>query len=210
LNELSAVEYRAAMKKEKMQKAVKALKTKRRRQSETMKDVELRLISELMKHGRKSDRELAKAIGASQPTVTRTRSRLEKEGIIREYTIIPDFNKIGYKIMAITFALSRSLDKEEAQRTQKVLADSVKDKQFEFIMLERGNGLGFDGVVISLHENYASYLKVLEWLRQFDFLEIKRTNSFLINLEDEVRYRPLTFSAFAQLVRSRAERKKNP
>jgi DNA-binding Lrp family transcriptional regulator len=172
-----------------------------------MKNVELRLISELMKNGRKSDRELAKAIGVSQPTATRTRSRLEKEGIIREYTIIPDFGKIGYKIMAITFALSRSLNKEEAQKTQKILADSVKDKQFEFIMLERGDGLGFDGVIMSLHEDYASYLKILEWLRQFDSLEIKRTSSFLINLEDEVRYRPLTFSALAKLVRSQAERK---
>ena len=172
-----------------------------------MKNVELRLIAELMKNGRKSDRELAKAIGVSQPTVTRTRSRLEREGIIKEYTIIPDFSKIGYSIMAITFALSRSLDKEQAQKTRKILADSVKDKQFEFIMLEKGDGLGFDGVIISLHEDYASYLEVFEWLRQFDFLEIKRTSSFLINLEDEVRYRPLTFSALARLVRPRAERK---
>ena len=172
-----------------------------------MKNIELRLIAELMKNGRKSDRELAKAIGVSQPTVTRTRSRLEREGIIKEYTIIPDFSKIGYGIMAITFALSRSLDNEQVQKTRKILADSVKDKQFEFIMLEKGDGLGFDGVIISLHEDYASYLKVLEWLRQFDFLEIKRTSSFLINLEDEVRYRPLTFSALARLVRSRAERK---
>ena len=173
-----------------------------------MKNVELRLISELMKNSRKSDRELAKAIGVSQPTVTRIRSRLEKEGIIKEYTTILDFSKIGYKIMAITFALSRSLDKEQAQKAQKILADSVKDKQYEFIMLERGDGLGFDGVIISLHEDYASYLKVLEWLRQFDFVEIERTSSFLINLEDEVHYRPLTFSTLAKLIRSQAERKK--
>ena len=155
-----------------------------------MKKVELKLISELMKNSRQSDRNLAKVIGVSQPTVTRIRNKLEKEGYIREYTMIPDFSKLGYKIMAITFALSRFLEKEEAERAGKTLADSVKDKQFEFIMLERGDGLGFDGVVISLHEDYASYLKVLEWLRQFDFLEMKRINSFLINLEDSVRYRP--------------------
>jgi DNA-binding Lrp family transcriptional regulator len=172
-----------------------------------MKDVELKLISELMKNSRRSDRDLAKVIGASQPTVTRLRSKLEKEGIIREYTMIPDFAKIGYRIMAITFALSRSLNKEEAERVQKKIADSVKDKQFEFIMLERGDGLGFDGVIISLHEDYASYLKVSEWLGQFDFLEVVKTNSFLINLEDDVRYRPLTFSMLAKLVRLQAEGK---
>jgi DNA-binding Lrp family transcriptional regulator len=176
-------------------------------EAQSMKDVELRLISELMQNSRRSDRELAKAVGTSQPTLTRIRSKLEKEGYIKEYTMIPDFAKLGYKIMAITFALSRSLDKKEAERVQKFLADSVKDKQFEFIMLERGDGLGFDGVIISLHKDYASYLKVHEWLRQFDFLEVKRINSFLINLEDDVRYRPLTFSTLAKLILLQAERK---
>jgi len=172
-----------------------------------MKKIELKLISELMKNSRQSDRDLAKAIGVSQPTVTRIRNKLEKEGYIREYTMIPDFSKLGYKIMAITFALSRFLEKEEAERARKTIADSVKEKHFEFIMLERGDGLGFDGVIISLHEDYASYLKVSEWLRQFDFLDMEKINSFLINLEDNVRYRPLTFSTLAKLIRLQAERK---
>jgi len=172
-----------------------------------MKKVELNLISELMKNSRQSDRDLARTIGVSQPTVTRIRNKLEKEGYIREYTMIPDFSKLGYKIMAITFALSRFLAKEEAERARKTIADSVKEKHFEFIMLERGDGLGFDGVIISLHEDYASYLKVSEWLRQFDFLDVEKINSFLINLEDNVRYRPLTFSTLAKLIRSQAERK---
>ena len=172
-----------------------------------MKKVELNLISELMKNSRQSDRDLARTIGVSQPTITRIRNKLEKEGYIREYTMIPDFSKIGYKIMAITFALSRFLEKEEAERAGKTLADGVKDKQFEFIMLERGDGLGFDGVIISLHKDYASYLKVFEWVRQFDFLEVNRIDSFLINLEDKVRYRPLTFSTLAKLLRLQAERK---
>lgn len=53
-----------------------------------MKDIEVRIISELMKNSRRSDRELAKAIGVSQPTISRTIKRLEKEGYIREYTMI--------------------------------------------------------------------------------------------------------------------------
>ncbi len=67
-----------------------------------MKDVELRIVSELMKNSRRSDRELAKAVGVSQPTVSRTIARLEKEGVLREYTVIPDFHKLGYNLMAIT------------------------------------------------------------------------------------------------------------
>ena len=68
-----------------------------------MKDLEIKMLSELMKNSRRSDRELAKAVGTSQPTATRIRTKLEKEGYVKEYTAIPDFIKIGYTIMALTF-----------------------------------------------------------------------------------------------------------
>jgi len=108
--------------------------------------------------------------------------------------------------MAITFAFSQALNKEEAEKAKNILIESVKDKQFEFIMLERGHGLGFDATIISLHEDYASYLKVLEWLRGFDFLDVTKTDSFLINLEDNVRYRPLTFSTLATYLLLKAKK----
>jgi DNA-binding Lrp family transcriptional regulator len=65
-----------------------------------MKKIEWMLLSELVKNSKQSDRELAKKTGASQPTVTRTRTRLEKEGYIKEYTIIPDFSKLGFELMS--------------------------------------------------------------------------------------------------------------
>jgi DNA-binding Lrp family transcriptional regulator len=68
-----------------------------------VKSVELKLLCELIKNSRKSDRKLAKLVGVSQPTVTRTRTRLEKEGLI-EYSGVPNLRKIGFEIIAITFA----------------------------------------------------------------------------------------------------------
>jgi DNA-binding Lrp family transcriptional regulator len=44
-----------------------------------VKDAELKLISELMKDSRRSDRELAKAVGVSQPTISRMIRKLEKD-----------------------------------------------------------------------------------------------------------------------------------
>ena len=60
-----------------------------------IRDIELKILSELMKNARISDRELAKKIGVSQPTVSRIRSRLEKEGYIRGYTVLPNLRKLG-------------------------------------------------------------------------------------------------------------------
>jgi DNA-binding Lrp family transcriptional regulator len=91
-----------------------------------MKAVELKLISELMKNSRRSDRELAKVIGVSQPTVSRMISRLQKVGVIREYTMIPDFYKLGYKILALTFVkLKKTLSQEELEKVREVTKQKV-------------------------------------------------------------------------------------
>jgi len=163
-----------------------------------VKKTQTEILSELLKNSKQSDRELARKVGVSQPTVSRIRSRLEKEGYIKEYTVIPNFSKLGYKIMAFTFARSQPLDKKAAEETRKIFKDSMKNTPFQFVMLERGIGLGFDAVILSLHRDYSSYLEVLKWLRQFAFLELDKIGSFLINLDDEVHYQPFTFSRLAE------------
>jgi DNA-binding Lrp family transcriptional regulator len=164
-----------------------------------MKTLELRLISELMKNSHVSDRKLAKRLGTSQPTVSRLRSRLEKEGYIKEYTIIPDFNKLGYQMMAITFVrLRATLTNKVVEEARKVAAESLKTGPYEIIMLERGIGCASHGVVISYHRNYSSYKRLRKWLEHFAFLDVDRIDSFLIDLNDKVRYRPITFKALAQ------------
>jgi len=168
--------------------------------SEKLKERELRTLSQLMKNSRQSDREVAHKLGVSQPTVSRTRAKLEKQGYIREYTIIPDFSKLGYKIMAITFGLSRTLSEEEAERTRKNILDHIKDERFGLVMLRRGLGLGFDGVIITYHKDYASHHRFLRWLKETfpkDLLDVKKLASFLIDLDDKVSHLPFTLSLLA-------------
>lgn len=100
-----------------------------------MKPVELRLIAELMKNSRRSDRQLAKVIGVSQPTVSRLMTKLKKEGYIREFTMIPDFNKLGYEIMGITsIAVADNVEKEGFEKIRSRTAE-----------VERGNPHSIDG-----------------------------------------------------------------
>ncbi|NWG11520.1 Lrp/AsnC family transcriptional regulator [Candidatus Bathyarchaeota archaeon] len=172
-----------------------------------MKETERKLICELMKNSRRSDRDLAKALKVSQPTVTRIRSRLEKEGYIREYTMIPSFARLGYELMAITFVkLKRVLSEEEIEDARKIAKERLEKTSLPFFMLERGMGLGYQGVIISFHESYASYLALREWLREFTFLEISEIESFLVNLKDKVSYAPPTFKLIAKHLETLGEK----
>jgi DNA-binding Lrp family transcriptional regulator len=163
-----------------------------------LKDSELRLVSELMKNSRRSDRELAHAIGVSQPTVSRMIKMLEKEGTIKEYSMIPDFRKLGFEIMAVTFVRFREMLTPEI--VDKVTTEGLAlEKKYltPTLVILRGLGLGYDGVVISFHENYESFLKFLEMTKQLPFLDISHLDSFLTSLRDEAQYRHLTLSNIA-------------
>jgi len=53
-----------------------------------LKPLDYRLLFELMKDAKRSDRQLSNILGISQPTVSRKRAFLEKE-LIDGYTAIP-------------------------------------------------------------------------------------------------------------------------
>jgi len=164
-----------------------------------MKEIERKLFCELVKNCRRSDKELAHDVGCSQPTVTRARRKLEKEGYIKEYTVIPDFHKLGYELLSLTFVkLRKGLDREGVNKARKIAQEGLPKTPFTVIMMERGRGLGYDGVVLSLHKNYTSHTKLMKRLRQFTFLDISTIDSFIVSLGDEVHYRPLTMAPLAK------------
>jgi DNA-binding Lrp family transcriptional regulator len=165
-----------------------------------MKDVELKLVSELMKNSRRSDRELAKAIGVSQPTVSRMIAKLEKEGVLKEYTVIPDFRKLGYSLVAITLGNIR----EELRNSKKIdearreFMKNFNDVSFEIILDVAGIGIGFDGAIVSFHRSYSEYADFKKRLAQMAFADPSKFESFLIDLNDERHRRHLTFSLLSK------------
>lgn len=164
-----------------------------------MKEAEIKLLSELMKNSRRSDRELAKAVGVSQPTVGRMIKKLEKEGLVKEYTMLPDFRKLGYELLAFTFIkFSRMYTTKDVERTRTELARTFKDAPLEIVLVERGTGLGYHGLFISFHKNYTSYMELREWIRRLISVDLSDVQGFLISLADDVHYRPLTFSTLAK------------
>jgi Lrp/AsnC family transcriptional regulator for asnA, asnC and gidA len=163
-----------------------------------LKDVELKLIAELTKNSRRSDRELAKQLLISQPTVTRIRTKLEKEGVIREFTIIPDFAKLGYQMASITFAKlrespsQRTVDEIRAHATQ-----MEKKNPSPTIVAMRGIGCNADYVSIAFHRTYSEYTQYMKFISEFPQVKVDDIKSFVIDLQDEGHFRRLTLSVFA-------------
>jgi len=157
------------------------------------KELPQKLLQELLRNSKRSDRELAKVLGVSQPTITRNRGGLEREGFIQDYTIIPDFRKMGFEILALTFVKMRPdvLIGETREKTRKYAA-----KFPNVIFAYSGKGLGMTGVIISLHKNYTDYHRRLNRLR-VDLKEItEEIQSFLVALEEgEYKSFSLTYLA---------------
>ena len=174
-----------------------------------MKNSELKLISELMKNSRRSDRELAKAIGASQPTVSRMIRKLEKDGVIKEYTMIPDFAKLGYGLMSFLFVKVKRDRAEDLERSSKATAEEVQKNVFPDLLNEGGLGMGFDGINVTLHRNYSDYTKQANYAKTRSFVQADHTDSFLVDLRSPVHFRSLTLSIVADdLIRGNEKEKK--
>ena len=165
-----------------------------------MKDIELRLVSELIKNSRRSDRQLAKALGVSQPTVTRTRVRLEKQGLI-DYSAVPDLAKLGFGIISVT------LGKRDYQKYPEINLQKAKDfaeRHPEIIFGASGNGLGYDRISVSIHRSYSDYSKFVQEVRN-EWVGIMDVDSFLISLSSKEVVQPLSLKRFADHLKNEKE-----
>jgi len=115
-----------------------------------MKKRMLKLLFELMKNSKRSDREIAKIIGVSQPTITRMRQRLEKKAIV-EYTVIPDWKELGFEIMAFTFIKAS----RQQGLTEKAREWAMKNPSI--VLASGGEGMGMDGAIVSFHRNFSDF-----------------------------------------------------
>jgi DNA-binding Lrp family transcriptional regulator len=171
---------------------------------EPMKHVELKLIAELMKNSRRSDRELAKVVGISQPTVSRLRSKLEREGVIREYTAIPDFTKLGYNLMAITLMQLKPLSNEEIDELQKASHELNDQTHRPFLLVMDGMGIGKQIVSIAFFKTYTEYetyardIKNAASSRMKAYMNLESIDSFLVDLNYKKHYQSLTLARIVE------------
>ncbi len=118
------------------------------------KELPQQLLRELLKNSRRSDRQLAKVLGVSQPTITRARRKLERKGLIQGYTLIPDFVELGFELLAVTFTKMRpeiriGENLEKAKKYTHIFPNAI--------FAGTGEGLGMTGMIISFHKDFTDY-----------------------------------------------------
>jgi DNA-binding Lrp family transcriptional regulator len=61
-----------------------------------------RLLLKYLKDLSRTDRQIAKVLGASEATVSRLKRRLVAEGLVYQFSVMPNFSKTGYEINAFS------------------------------------------------------------------------------------------------------------
>ncbi|MEM3699443.1 MAG: Lrp/AsnC family transcriptional regulator [Candidatus Bathyarchaeia archaeon] len=139
------------------------------------------LLYELMINSKRSDRELAKAIKVSQPTITRMRKSLEKLGYVREYTIIPNLEKIGFEIVALNF-LATNINLEQAKEVQNWILKNPK-----ILFTTSGEGLGGKTLLlVSIHKDFTDFSAFSRELKGLLSPKATSAESFLFSLKTDV------------------------
>ena len=167
-----------------------------------LKDVDYKILSELLKNSKISDRRLAKKVGVSQPTVTRRRARLEKE-VIDSYTTIPRWIELGYEILAVTLIKSKSFfpSKEDYETVRKQGMEWLMN-QPNVIMGGGIEGMGINSFTISIHKRYSDYNQFLHKLNLDMGRLIDNIQTLLVDLTAEGTLKPLSLKYLAEAIKA--------
>jgi len=154
-----------------------------------------------MKNSRRSDRELAKAAGTSQPTVGRMLKKLEKDGVITEYTMMPNLEKLGIEILAFTFGVwspEKIQEHPEDERIEK--AKRFISQHPNVIFASSGLGLGMGRMIVTAHKNYSDYAGFMREART-EWAGLVNLESFVISLKTDAVIMPMSFRTLMDYVR---------
>jgi len=148
-----------------------------------IKKTDLKLLFEFVKNSKRSDRKIANIVEVSQPTITRKRTKLVETGLIRQFTAIPDLDKIGFEIAALTFANMKASTSENPKNPRHKEQDWAK-KHDEIIFAGTGLGMGMNEVIVSVHKSYTDYQKFLKELRTYWTEHVVSIQSFILSLQN--------------------------
>ena len=148
----------------------------------------VKLLCELIRNSRRSDRDLAKILGFSQPSVSRLRKILEKEAIL-QYTAIPDFSYLGFDLIVFTFYRMKEPVHPLREKAEKWLKE-----QPNVVFSSEGQGMEVDRVMMSVHRDYADFSEFHQKCRKELGTYIESFRTFIVSLRGHEIGRLFTFN----------------
>lgn len=141
-----------------------------------MDELDLRIINLLMENSKFSYRKLAQRLDVSVATVMNRVNRLEKEKIIKKYSAIIDYEKMGYDLSAIIeVRVSRGRPIEvEKKISEHPNVSAVFDTTGHF-----------DFMVIANFKTRQEMDKFLKKINTYDFIARTETKIILNTIKDE-------------------------
>ena len=87
--------------------------------SDKITPIDLRILKLLAKNARLTYKELAELLGTTRQRISRRMNRLEQNGIILKYTVIPNYDALGYIHVILGVTVKPDVDVGEITATLK-------------------------------------------------------------------------------------------
>jgi DNA-binding Lrp family transcriptional regulator len=136
--------------------------------------VDKRILNHLLDNGRDSYREIAKKMKLSPATVMKRVRALESKGVIKNYTAVLDYDKLGYEIHII-------IDVRVARGKLHLVEKKIAKHQNVSAVYD--NTGSFDSTVIARFRTRATMDNFLKNLQTFDFVERTETKLILSTIK---------------------------
>ena len=120
---------------------------------------------------------------------------LVKDGVIKEFTVIPDFVTLGYEIMAISCVNKKQVITEPTEKMMKWMKNYPN-----IVFVAKSEGMGKNGLMISLHKNYTEYAKFVTENLQYWGDELEDYGSMLVSLKGLI-VKPFSLAYLAEIVK---------
>lgn len=132
-------------------------------------ETDRKLLDVLLEDSRLSYRQIASKVGVSVATVMNRIKRLEKEGVIKRYTTVLDYEKLGYDIDAI---ISMKISKGKLFEVERKIAHHPA---VAAVFDVTGD---FDSTIIAKFKNRRALDSFLKNIQTYEFVE--GTNTILV------------------------------
>ena len=141
-------------------------------------EIDKKILAELLKNSNRSNRELAKAIGVSAATVINHIQRLESAGVITDYTVMLDFERLGYELTVI---MTVTVNRGKLLETQREIA------KLPYVCAVYDVTGQVDSIVIAKFKNRRELSEFPKDLLAMEYVERTNTHVVLNTVKEDFR-----------------------